>query len=119
MTVETDLVDVVGPLLGGRFYPDTARAGLPSPYGIYQQIGGRSIAFYAGGPAPNKKHGRFQINLWAETRLAAAALALQVDDALRAATVFFAEPLGEPTAVYDAVVKLYGTQQDFSIWSDR
>ncbi len=120
MTVETAIVAVIAPLVGGRFYADAPPSGsVARPYGTYSQVGGRSLAFVEGGAAPSKKHGRFQVNLWADTRPAAAALAQDVDDAMRAATAFFAEPSGEPEARYEPLLKLHGTQQDFEVWSDR
>lgn len=120
MTIEESLFSVVGPLMANRFYPDVAPASAKQhTYGTYQQIGGQSLSFMEGGAAPSKRHGRFQISLWADTRAAVSSLALQVDNAMRAATAFQAEPLGEPLARHDPEPGLYGSTQDFSIWYDR
>ena len=119
MTVEAAIFAVVGPLVGGRLYPDPAPAGTQRPYGTFEQIGGQSNAFLEGGAAPSRKHARFQFNLWHDSRKEAIALAYAVDDAMRNATTFQAEPIGEMEWQRDEAQKLLGTRQDFSVWSAR
>ena len=118
MTVESDLFALLSTLAGGRVYPDVAPAGVAKPYITYQQVGGQSLS-YIDPSVPNAKNGRFQVNVWGTTRLAVAALALSIEYTMLAATVFQARPLGSPAAVYEEDPPMFGTRQDFSIWSTR
>lgn len=118
MTVESDLYTLLKGLVGDRVYPDVAPLSTPRPYITYQQIGGQVLS-YVGPEVPSEKNGSFQINVWADSRLAAAALALQVEAAFIGATVFVASPESAPIAQHEPDLNLYGTIQDFSIWSNR
>lgn len=118
MTVEADLLAILDPFAGMRVYPDVAPDGVVTPYIVYQQITGETIAFLERA-LPSKKNGRFQIAVWSATRLEAAAIALQIENALMLTTAFQVEVIGGPTAVYDEETKLRGSRQDFSIWSER
>lgn len=118
MTVEAGIFAALSPLFAGRVYPDVAPAGTAAPYCTYQQIGGRVIR-YTDNVTPDKKHGSFQINVWAASRVQAAALALQVEDALLASTAFVAEIESGPIARHEPDTGLYGTTQDFGLWSAR
>lgn len=114
MSVESDLFGVLGSLVSNRVYPDVAPLGATLPYVTYQQVGGAPANFLAG--IPNKRNGRFQINVWAATRLAAATLIRQVEDAVRASAALNATTEGGAVADYEPETKLYGARQDFSIW---
>lgn len=114
MSLETMLVSALGPLVGGRVYPDTAPAGAEWPYIVYQQVGGRALN-PINGAAPGLRNARVQVNAWAATRLAASALMHLVEDTLRAAPVH-AAALGALQARLDASGGLRGAQQDFSVW---
>lgn len=116
MTVETSLVAVLQAVCA-RVFPDVAPYGTTRPFVTYQQIGGE-VVNYLDPTLPNRKNGYFQINVWSATRAEAAALALAIESALRVATAFVARPLAAPMATHDADVGLYGTAQDFTIWSD-
>lgn len=115
MPLEAELFALLTPLCP-RVYPDVAPEPMPArPFVTYQQIGGQAI-----NPLTNdiatKRNARMQINVWAGTRISASALAGQIEDALRVSTPFQASPIGAVTALYEPDIKLYGTQQDFSIW---
>lgn len=114
MSVESDIRDVLGPLASNRAYPMVGPLNGATPYITYQQVGGDAVNFLAG--IPDKRNGRFQINAWATTAIAAAALIRQVEDAVRLSTVLRATTEGGAVADYDEVTKLYGYRQDFSIW---
>ncbi|KIF80778.1 DUF3168 domain-containing protein [Noviherbaspirillum autotrophicum] len=118
MTVEADIFNLLKGLVSNHVYPDTAPAGTPRPYITFQQVGGIPLSFMEGA-VPSKKNGRFQVNVWADGRTAASALALQAESAFITATTIQAVPLGGPIALHEDELKLYGTQQDFSVWSDR
>jgi hypothetical protein len=113
MTIEQDLVAVIGPLCDGRFFPDTAPAGTPKPYVTYQQVGGRPLNFVAG--SPDKANARIQFNAWAGTRAEANTLMRAVKAAIQEPPIK-ALSLGELTAAYDEITTHRGAQQDFSIW---
>lgn len=115
MTVELDLFNAIKSLVSDRVYPDLAPLNATKPYITYQQVGGSSVNFVAGS-VPSKKNGRFQINCWASTRLAAATLARQVEDTLRPVAALQTTVLAAPVAVYEEDTKLFGMRQDFSFW---
>lgn len=119
MTVESDLLAVLEPLVGGRVYANEAPDSVATPYMVYQQVGGVAIAFLEKSAMPSKKNGRIQINTWTTTKAATAALALAVEAAVVLSTRFDAEALGAPVDVDGSLVDLFGQQQDFSVWSDR
>jgi hypothetical protein len=119
MTVESDLLALLEPLVGGRVYATEAKNGVAAPYLVYQQVGGVAVAFLDRGAMPSKKNGRFQINTWAQTKVEVTALALIVESTLVLSTRFQAEALGAPIDVDGTLVDLFGMQQDFSIWSNR
>jgi hypothetical protein len=115
MTVEADLFNALKGLVSNRVYPDVAPANATKPYLTYQQVGGVGVNFIDTS-VPSKKNARFQINVWAQTRGAAAILARQVEDALRSTTSLQTTVLGAPVADYEEDTQLYGTRQDFSFW---
>jgi hypothetical protein len=118
MTVEADIFTILAPLVGNRVFPVVAPFNTPRPYVTFQQIGGQPLVFL-GREVPSKKNGLFQINVWADTRAEAISVQMHIDQVMRAATVFRAEPVSEPIAHYDQDIERRGTSQDFSIWSDR
>jgi len=116
MALEVDLNTLLKTLCA-RVYPDVGPEPLPArPYITWQQVGGEAITFLDR-TLPGKRNARMQINVWADTRLAANALALQVEDALRLSTAFQASPVGSLVGSYELDLKLYGTRQDFTIFS--
>ncbi|MDQ0040819.1 tail completion protein gp17 [Variovorax boronicumulans] len=118
MTVEADLHTLLNGLAAGGAYPDVADEGAVTPYIVYQEITGTSIQ-YLERALPSKKNGRYQVAVWADTRKDAAAIALQIENAMLLTTLFQVELIGGRTADRDAVTKLRGSRQDFSIWSNR
>ena len=114
MSIETLIFSALSSLVDGRVYPDIAPESTPGPYITYQQVGGRSVNFLDSTSA-SKKNARVQINVWADTRLAASDVGRSVEDALR--TALHATALGALVALYEEETKRYGTRQDFSIWS--
>lgn len=115
MTVETDINNALKGLVSNRVYPDVAPANAAKPYITYQQVGGVPLNFLEGGVV-GKRNGRFQVNCWADTRAAAAALSRQVEDALVTDAALRAAVISAPVADFVDGVQLYGTRQDFSVW---
>lgn len=118
MAIEGDLRTALLPAAPNRVFPDFAPGsalGQPvQPFVTYQQVGGRPLNYVAG--IPEKRNGRFQINVWATSRLTANNMIRQIEDLLRAHPVLRAVTLTGATAVYDEPTQLYGAHQDFSIW---
>jgi hypothetical protein len=117
MTIETDLHAALATCCD-RVFADFAETSTQRPYVTYQQIGGQALN-YVEGTTPDHKHGEFQVNVWADTRISAAALALAIEAAMRAATAFTAQPMAAPVSDFDADMRRYGSRQDFSIFSSR
>ncbi len=115
MSLESDLFDALKGLAGNRVYPDLAPPNTARPYVVWQQVGGRGVNFIDP-TIPSKKNARVQVAVWADTRQAAATLARQVEDTLRAQTALQPTVLGAPVATYDEDTKYRGTRQDFSLW---
>jgi len=116
MALEVDLNALLKTLCP-RVFPDIGPEPLPvRPYVTWQQVGGEAITFLDR-TLPGKRNARMQINVWADTRLAANTLALQIENALRLSTAFQASPVGALVSGYELDVKLYGCRQDFSIYA--
>jgi hypothetical protein len=118
MTVESDIIAALSSLVTARVYPDAAPPTPTRPYIVYQQVGGEAPTFLERA-VPSKKNGRFQVNVWATTRIQAAALAVQAETAMTTATAFQCKPLGAFISLYEEDTQLRGTTQDFSVWSTR
>lgn len=98
-------------------YPDVAPESSPLPRIVYQQVGGESIN-YTEDTQPAEDRGRVQVACWAQTRAAASTLARQVEQAIRQASGMQARPLGARVSMHEPDTGLYGTNQDFEVWSD-
>ena len=115
MTAEASIFNALQTLVANRVYPDVAPIGTVRPYATFQQVGGQSVNFLDSA-VPNKANSRFQINVWADTRAAAALLAGQVEQALRTAAALQTTVMGQPVATYELDTLLFGSRQDFSVW---
>lgn len=115
MSVETTIFEALRGLVNDRVFPDVAPEETQRPYITYQQVGGESVNF-VDATVPTKKNGRWQINVWADSRLDAAPLARLVEDTLRVIPELQTTVLGAPIARYDEETKLRGMTQDFSFW---
>ncbi len=103
-------------LVNDRVYPDLADEPPERPYITYQQVGGEAINFVDAATLPGTSNARVQVNVWADTRPVASALARQVENALRAVAGLQTTVLGAAVALYEPETKLRGTMQDFSFW---
>ncbi|MDE4918158.1 uncharacterized protein DUF3168 [Cupriavidus metallidurans] len=114
MTVEADIFRALKGLVGNRVYPEEAPAGVELPFIIYQQVGGDPLNYLAG--VPDKRNGRFQIDVWASNRTDSSTLSRQAEDILRADPVLSADTLTGMIATKDPATGWRGSSQDFSIW---
>jgi hypothetical protein len=117
MSLETDLTALLQGLCP-RVFPDFAPAETVRPYLVWQQVGGPSES-YVDNTVPSNRMARLQLSVWADTRLAASALALQVEASMITASVFQARPLGAFSTTFDEDLALRGTLQDFMISAGR
>mgnify|MGYP003641573501 FL=1 len=118
MTVEANIYSALNALVSGRVFPDTAPLTTTRPYITYTQIGGEALTYFEAA-VPSKQNGRFQVDVWGDTRSQCSALMLQIESALVMATPMQAKPIGASSTSYDHDMLMYGSMQDFSIWSDR
>ena len=118
MTSEADIFTALKTLVADRVYPDLAPIGTARPFIVYAQVGGEALAFLEN-TLPDKKNGRFQIDVFADSRSACEAVALQVETAMTAAAAFQARAIGAPVSGYEPDVLIFSSMQDFSIWSTR
>lgn len=118
MSVESDIFTALKSLVSNRCYPDFAPLGTTRPFITYEQAGGDALSFLDG-TLPNKKHGRFEIGVYADTRAACAALALQVETAMAASTAFQSTAIHAPISDYASDVMIYSSTQNFSVFSTR
>lgn len=118
MTVEADIYTAIKGLVSNRCFPDLAPLSTVRPYITYVQIGGEALS-YIDNTIPDGKHGRFQINVWGDSRASVAALMLQVEAAMIQATAFQARPVSAPSSDYDHDMLVYGARADFSVFSSR
>ena len=118
MTIEADIFNTLKGLVGNRCFPDVAPITTAKPYITYTQIGGEAIS-YVDDTLPDHKHGRFQINVWADTRASASSVMLQVEAAMVQASAFQARPVSAPSSDYDNDMLTYGSMQDFNVTSPR
>jgi hypothetical protein len=118
MTVESDLYGLLKGLVSNRCFPDFAPLGTVRPFITFEQVGGEALSFLDG-TLPDKKHGRFEISVYADSRAACAAVALQVESVMAAATVFQSTAIHAPISDYADDVKIYSSTQNFSVFSTR
>lgn len=118
MSVESDIYNALKGLVGNRCFPDFAPITTVRPYITYVQIGGEAIS-YIDDTLPDGKHGRFQVNVWADTRSSASSVMLQVEAAMIQATTIQARPMSAPSNTYDHDMSVYASMQDFSVFSTR
>jgi len=118
VAIEDDIFTAIKGLCGNRAFPDKADYGTAKPYVTYSQIGGEAFSHMAN-TVPGKQNGRFQFNVWGDTRAQCSALMAQIETALVTSTAFQARPIGAPSGGYDPDMDLRSSQCDFSIWSNR
>ena len=118
MTTESIIYDTLKSLVSNRVYPDFAPLGTVRPFITFEQTGGDAL-YFIDGALPDKKHGRFEIGVYADSRAACAALALQVEAAMSAQTAFQSTAIHAPISDYASEVKIYSSTQNFSVFSTR
>lgn len=115
MTVHVQVREALRDLAGDRVYPVVADEGTPTPYIVFQVVGGGPEEFI-GGDKPAKRQYRIQVNVWAATTLEAGAIAEQAEDALRARVDLQTEVLTGASDAFDEITKYRGAMQDFYVF---
>lgn len=118
MSVESDIYTTLKGLVSNRCFPDFAPLGTVRPFIVYEQTGGEAL-HYLEGTLPDKKHGRFEVGVYADSRANCASIALQVEAAMAAATAFTATAIHAPISDYASDVAIYSSTQNFSVFSTR
>lgn len=113
MSPEAQVRNTILSIVSGGVFFDTANLGAAKPLAIISRIGGNPVNFLEASK-PSKRHIRYQINVFAETRLQADSIGRQIEDALVAQLDGYVE--GGMVSLYDDTANLYGTRQDFSFW---
>ena len=113
VTLEAAIFEALKSLVANRVYPDVAPEKVARPYITYHQVGGAAVNFLDAS-TPSKKRGRFQVNVWGDTRAQVSALTAATEDALRAAAILQTRVEDGPAGFYDPDTKLRGSMQDFS-----
>lgn len=115
MTPESHIDELLAPLVNGRAFPDVAPQDAAVPFITYQAVGGDPMNFLTG-EAPDKTNARMQVNVWAATRVEAAALGAHVESTMRAAVQLQPEVLTGRVSTYDELTGYRGTMQDFHVF---
>ena len=118
MSIDTLIAQALGPLVGGRAYPDVAPENPTLPYIVYQQVGGEGLV-YLEGTLPDREGCRIQVATWGERRLEVTALAKLAEKALIDALDLQTEPLGGRMSDHEPGTQRYGARQDFMVWALR
>ncbi|RZS80652.1 DUF3168 domain-containing protein [Pigmentiphaga kullae] len=108
------LIAAVGNDVGDRVFPDSAPYETPTPYVVYSQVGGTPVQFVEG-DLPDKRNGRWQINVWDVLRDDASRIARRIELAL-VHPPLLSTVMSSIAAAHDEGTDLRGTRQDFSIW---
>lgn len=108
---ETMLVEELGPLFSGRFFPDSAPFDTPKPYCTWQLVGGKPINLWGGG-ATDLTFSRIQFIVWSTTALEAIALIRQVENKCKSDPLFGVSE-GGAVGRYESP-NLRGQMQDFT-----
>lgn len=115
MSYAPALVALLGPLVGGRIYPDEATTEQPGAYMLYQQVGGDAVRFLE--PVhPGLRHARVQLQVWSSSRAASDSLARQAEVLLVEHPTLRAYAYGAAVSSSEPDLRLYGCMQDFGIW---
>lgn len=115
MTVHVEVCEALRGLAGNRVFPLMADEGTPTPYIVYQVVGGDAQE-YLSGEKPEKKQRRVQVKVWSKSTIEAAQIAEQVEDALRAAVDLQPQVLTVPIDTFDETTKYRGQMQDFYLF---
>lgn len=118
MALEDELVAIMRTQCP-RMFATTASGDTPTPYGVWQHIGGTPFRFFDNS-AGDKRNAHIQVTVWALDSKTAITVMRAIEDALCAATDrLTVNPLSEPIDAFDETNELKGVFQSFSVWGPR
>lgn len=118
MTAEAIVAGALQGLANGNVFPDVAPTGTAPPWITFQAVGGQDFT-NLDNSLSDPRNSRMQLNVWATSRLGAAALMEQVYQALNNPAVR-GVPIGAPVSIFEEDTRLYGSRLDFSIfWTNN
>jgi hypothetical protein len=112
MSIEQQLATTLSALVSGRIYPLTAPDSPVTPYIVYHNIANTPENTLADGVPINNS--RIQVDCYDKTYSAVKTLAASVISSMSVAPFTNIATLNQD--IYEAEVKLFRVQQDFSIW---
>lgn len=112
-TIAEDLVSVVGPSLGNRFYPNIAPANAAFPYGVYALVSAAPTQSLEGEITPT--NWRYQVDVFSPQKSVVDGLGRSIRAAMNAAAAF-KSTCQMQIDDYEFDAKLYRVTLDFSIW---
>jgi len=101
-----------------QVHPISAPVNTPTPYVIWQHVGGTPWD-YVDGTLADRRHAVVQLNVWGTTALQALALLRDIETDLRVHGTLIARPEGEPFGQAEPDINRYGFTQDFAIVAAR
>lgn len=114
MSADVTIRNALLSLASGGVYFDSVPMDTPTPFILINRIGGTPVSMLEN-KLPSKRNGRFQINCFHNSRGLVDALGVQAEKIM--VETLGATRLSELAATLDDGLKLKGTQQDFSYWS--
>jgi len=113
MTIAADIVTTLGATLSDKLYPMVAPAGVVAPYGVYQCVSAVPITHFSG--QSDRTNYRFQVDLFGREKIALDALAVSVQAAMDAATLFDSVCINA-MELFEDPANYFRVTMDFSIW---
>lgn len=113
MSFEAAMRNVLEAVVPAAF-PDEAPPRQPLPYAVWQQIGGRAIA-YVDDSVADAENPFVQVTVWASTRIEANALMRRIEAAMIVATPFTARPMSAMSRAPSDDENVRGAMQDFDV----
>lgn len=114
-TVDENLYSAAQARVGGRLYPVTAPQSPTAPYGVYQRVAGVANTDLVDGKGVLMRS-RYQVDIWADDRAAAQAIAELIAGDLCSSSAFKAVRETPPLDFgFEEETSLYRVTTDFSI----
>lgn len=115
MSMQSEFVSLVGPLVGGRVFPGGAPAGTIAPYVIYSRVNAvENNTLEVNGGLGNIKNTRLQCDVYALMYADAIGIADKVKTALK--TWALQNTLQDEQDFYEFDTRLHRVMLDFSVW---
>lgn len=115
MSLQSDLVALIGPIFAGRCYPNVAPDAPVKPYATYFRVASsEDVTLDDNGGIGNASNTRIQIDVWADSYGDAQAKAALVETALKGWGV--ENIIESEQDMYEPETKLHRVMLDVSVW---